>query len=165
MRTLIAACLVVVLGWTVGAAALDGETKVPLDKVPKAVMDAVKSKFPEAKLIGASTEKENDKVVYELSLSYKGHHHDVTLSTDGKILGIERQIPIKDLPKVVAEAVTAKYPKGKLTKAEELLKGDGTLHRYEVVVETGPSSSVEVVLDLKGKILKEEKQEKKEEKK
>jgi hypothetical protein len=138
------------------AGARAGEEKVKFDKVPKAVLDAVKAKFPGAKLLGASKEKEGDKVVYEISLTYKKHHHDVTLEADGKIVSIEREIAFKDLPKVVSEALEAKYPKAKYKTVEELLKGDGTLHGYEVLLAAA-DTTVEVVLDLKGKILKEEK--------
>jgi hypothetical protein len=138
------------------AGARAGEQKIPLDKVPKLVMDAVKAKFPGAKLLGASTEKEKDKTVYEVSLKYKDHHHDVTVESDGKIVSIEREIAAKDLPKDVADALKAKYPEAKYKIVEELIKGDGTLHAYEVLLTAG-ENTVEVVLDLKGKILKEEK--------
>jgi hypothetical protein len=138
-----------------------GEKKVELDKVPKAVMDAIKAKFPDAKLLGASTEKEGDKTVYEISFTYKDHHHDVTLEPDGKVVSVEKEIPIKDLPRLITDALEAKYPKAKLTKAEELSKGDFKLYAYEVVLETADKVGYEVVLDFKGKITKEEKQEKK----
>jgi uncharacterized membrane protein YkoI len=137
------------------------EQKVALDKVPKAVMDAVNAKFQGAKLLGASTEKEGDKTVYEISLTYKGHHHDVSLEADGKIVSIEREIPFKDLPSAVRDALEAKYPKAKHKVTEELRKGDGMLHAYEVLLITTADETVEVVLDTQGKILKEEKKAKK----
>jgi hypothetical protein len=34
-------------------AALADEVKIPVDKLPKKVVDAVKAKFPHAKLVGA----------------------------------------------------------------------------------------------------------------
>jgi hypothetical protein len=145
------------------AGARAGEEKLKFDKVPKAVMDAVKAKYPGAKLLGASSEKDGDKVVYEISLKYKDQHHDVSLEADGKIVSIEREIAFKDLPKVVADTLKAKYPNAKYKVVEELLKGDGTLHAYEALLTAG-DTTVEVVLDLKGKILKEEKMEKKEKK-
>src|SRR5262245_37045236 len=73
-----------------------GESKVPLDKVPKAVMDTVKARFPEAKLIGASSEKTDDKLIYEVELEFKGLHHDVTLEPNGTLLLIEREIAFKN---------------------------------------------------------------------
>ena len=38
------------------------EEKVPLDKLPKAVLDAVKAKFPKAQLLGAEKETVDGKV-------------------------------------------------------------------------------------------------------
>src|SRR5262249_17356136 len=144
----------VVLGLAgVGAARAD-EEKVPLEKVPKAVMDAVKARFEGAKLLGATTEKEDGKTVYEVSLTYKGHHHDGTLQTDGKILSIERTIPAKDLPNAAAEALAAKSPKATYKIVEELLKGDGKLHAYEALLVTADKKKLEVVLDPDGKVLK-----------
>src|SRR5437660_12809324 len=111
MRRLAWLTLAVITGLVVGRGVRADEEKVPLEKVPKEVMDAVKARFPGAKLHGASTEKEDGKTVYEISLTYKDHHHDVTLQPDGKIVSIEREIAAKDLPKAVAEALAAKYPK------------------------------------------------------
>ncbi len=160
MRRLSGLALAAVAAAALLAEVRAGEEKVPLDKVPKAVMKAVKAKFPGAKILGASTEKEKDKTVYEISLTYKKHHHDVTLEADGKIVSIEREIPAKDLPKAVRKAVSAKYPRATYKRVEELLKGDGTLHAYEALLLTADKSLVEVVLDPKGKILKEEKKKK-----
>lgn len=143
------------------AGARADEEKVSLDKVPKAVMDSVKARFPGAKLLGASTEKDGDKVVYEMSLTYKKHHHDVTVQPDGKILDIEKEIARKDLPKAVRETLAAKYAKADYKRVEELSKGDGKIHAYEVLLITG-DTVVEVVLDPAGKILKEEKKKKRE---
>src|SRR5262245_41244806 len=46
-RALLGTVLVVVFGLVVGAGQ-PGEQKVPLDKVPKAVLDTVKARFPNA---------------------------------------------------------------------------------------------------------------------
>jgi hypothetical protein len=148
------AALAVLAAFVLPAGARAGEENVKLDKVPKAILDAVKAKFPGAKLLGASTEKEGDKIVYEGSLTYKKHHHDVTVEADGKIVSVEREIAFKDLPKGVSDAVQAKYPRANYKRTEELIKGDGTLHGYEVLMTA--DATVEVVPDLKGKILKEE---------
>ena len=141
-------------------ALLADEEKVPLDKVPKAVLDAVKAKFPDAKLLGATTEKDGDKIVFEISLEYKKHHHDVTLQPDGKILDIEREIPFKDVPKVISDAVFKKYPKSDVKLAEELAKGDGKVIGYEILLVTAAGEMIEVVLATDGKITKEEKKKK-----
>lgn len=140
----------------------DKEEKVPLDKVPKAVLKAVKAKFKGADLLGAQTEKEDGKILYEINLKDKGHSIDVSLTSEGKIVSIEKTIAAKDLPRPVTEAIKSKYPKAEYSKAEEVTEDGKT--NYEVHLITAGKKKIEVVLDRAGKILKEEKQEKKEEK-
>src|SRR5260370_38926297 len=95
--------------FTVGIAGLMGlfalvvasradEEKVPLDKVPKAVMNAVKLKFPKAKIEEASKEVENGKTIYEIGIEQDDHDITVSLKDDGTIVEIEKESAEKDLP-------------------------------------------------------------------
>jgi hypothetical protein len=99
----------VALALLAGVALRADEEKVPLDKVPRAVLDAVKARFEGAKLLGASREKEDGKTIYEVQIERRGQKIDVECSEDGKILVIEKTIAARDLPRAVAEAVEAKY--------------------------------------------------------
>src|SRR3954462_11452947 len=92
------------------SAARAGEEKVALDKLPRAVAEAVKARFPGATLSGAGKETEGGKAVYEVTIKDKGRNVDVTLTPDGKIVEIEKQIAAKDLPRAVSGALNAKYP-------------------------------------------------------
>ena len=67
------------------------EEKVPLDKVPKAVIDAVKKRFPKAKLVEAAKETEGGKTEYEVTIKDGDTKIDVTLTPEGKITLIERR--------------------------------------------------------------------------
>jgi uncharacterized membrane protein YkoI len=138
----------------------DKEEKVPLDKVPKAVLEAVKAKFKGAELVSAQTEKEDGKTLYEINLKDKGQSVDVTVSPDGKIVSIERTIASKDLPRPVTQALNGKYPRADYKKVEEITE-DGKL-TYEVLLVTAEKKTIEVVLDRDGKIVKEEAKDKKE---
>jgi uncharacterized membrane protein YkoI len=140
------------------------DEKIALDKLPKAIKEAVKAKFPGATLVKASKENEDGKTIYEVNLKYKGHTLDVSLSPDGKILEIEKTIAAKDLPKAVTAALEAKYPKATIKKAEEISKGE-KVSAYEVLLVTAGKKTMEVVIDPSGKITKtgtkgEKKQEK-----
>jgi uncharacterized membrane protein YkoI len=137
----------------VGAWAED-EEKVALDKVPLSVMKAVKDKFADAKIEGASKEEEDGKTIYEIELIHDGHEIDVSVSAAGKILEIEKEIKTADLPKAVSDAVKAKYPKGTIKQAEEVTAGEKK--SYEVVVRLADEKNVEVKLDSAGKILEDE---------
>jgi hypothetical protein len=145
------------------------EEKVPLDKVPKAVLDAAKKRFPKAEVVGASKETENDKTVYEIELKENGKTIDVTITPEGVITTIEQQIDAKDLPKAVSEALEKKYAKATYKTIEAVYSvkdGKESLDFYEVLLVTAEKKEIEVKILADGKIKDEEKKpEKKEEKK
>jgi hypothetical protein len=152
----VAACTVVLLA--TAAVVRADEEKIALDKLPKAVVDAVKAKFPDAELVGAEKETENGKTQYEVSIKNKKDKVDVIVTSEGKIVAIEKLIEVKDLPKPVTEALNAKYPKATIKKAEEITKDDKVT--FEVAIETADKKKLEVVFDPKGKIVEEEKKDK-----
>jgi uncharacterized membrane protein YkoI len=135
------------------------EQEVPLDQVPKAVIEAIKAKFPGATLSEAETETEDGKTIYEVTLNYKGQEYTVSATAEGKITEIERELAIKDLPKAVIDAIKKKYPNANMEEAEEVTAGDKIT--YEVIVEVS-KKELAVTLDGNGKILKEEEQDEEE---
>jgi hypothetical protein len=147
----------------------DDEEKVPLDKLPKAIVEAMKKKFPKAELVAASKENEGGKTVYEVSIKDDSKKIDVTLTVEGTILGMEKEIAAKDLPKAVTETLDSKYAKATIKNVEEIIKikdGKEDLEHYEVLLETAEKKTLEIVLSIDGKIKKtEEKKNEKEEKK
>lgn len=174
MRTMMrtGAALVAVVLVVAGGRA--DEEAVPLDKLPKAVADAVKKRFPKGELVEAAKETtkvgEKEKVEYEVTVKDGDSKIDVMLTPDGKITLIEKQIPSKSLPKAVIEALEAKYPKATFTTVEEVIKvtdGREALDFYEVLLVTADKKTFEVKLTAEGKITEteEKKDEKKKEKK
>jgi uncharacterized membrane protein YkoI len=129
------------------------EEEVPLDKVPKVVLDAVKAKYPNAKLEGASTETENGQKVYEVAITEKGAHIDVTLTPEGKITLVEKEIEAKDLPREVVEALIDKHPGATVKLAEEMSDGAGKVQAYELKIVTAENKVLELKFDPKGKTL------------
>src|SRR5688572_10690525 len=86
------------------------EEKVPLDKVPKAILENVKKRFPQAEVVGASKEETDDKkIVYEIELKQDKKTTDVTLTPEGAIVMIETEIDAKDLPNAVKDTLDGKY--------------------------------------------------------
>ena len=142
------------------------EEKVPLDKLPKAVLEAAKKRFPKAEVKEASKETNDDKkTVYEVTLKEDGKNIDVTLTPEGKITLIEKEIDRKDLPKAVADTFDKKYPKATYKIVEEVIKvvdGKETLEYYEALLVTADKKTfeVEVLPDgkFKGETEKKEKE-------
>jgi len=163
MRTLLSLAILL-LGMNV-LRADDDEEKVPLDKLPKVIVEAVKAKFPKGELVEATKEKEDGKTLFEVIVKIGESKIEVVLTEKGEIVEVEKPIDVKDLPKAVKEAIDAKYPKATLSEAEEVTKAEKI--QYEVVVKTAEGKTLELTLDPAGKILETEevKDEKKEDKK
>lgn len=142
------------------ASACGAEEKVALDKVPKPVTEAVKARFKDAQLTGASQETEQQKPVFEVTIQHAGQNIDVTLTPEGEILLIEKEIPAKGLPKPVRRALREKYPKATYKIVEEIIKVDNKQEKlayYELLLVTADESTLEVQVTAEGKILHEEK--------
>ena len=130
------------------------ETKVPLDQVPAAVKDAVKKKFPDAKMEEAEKEVKDGKTTFELLIKEDSKKITVSLKEDGTILEIEKEIAAKDLPEAVASAVKSKYPSGTVKKAEEVTVDEKVT--FEVIVSQEGKKNREIALDKAGKITEDE---------
>jgi hypothetical protein len=149
MRTILCATLMLI---GVSSTWAD-EEKVPLNKLPKAVVESVKKRFPKGEMTAAVKETEEKKTTYEVTLKEGSNKIDVNVNEDGTITGMEKQIALKDLPKVVSDAVAAKYPKAKMKKAEEVIKvkdGKEKLEYYEVTVAED-DKEIEVEISPEGK--------------
>jgi uncharacterized membrane protein YkoI len=146
----------------VACARADDEEKVPLDKVPKAVMDAAKKKFPKAEVVSASKDKENGKTVYELELKAGGKKIEATFTADGAVTSIEQQIDAKDLPKAVSDTLGKKYPKAQYKTVEDVtrVKDGKEVKYYEVVLVTADKKEMEIEIFADGKIKEEEEKKK-----
>jgi len=129
------------------------EEPISVKRLPKAVIKAVKARFPKAEIKEASEEEEDDETTYEVSLEFKGQAIDVALKPDGTILEIEKEVPVSALPRAVKKALAARYHEAKIEKVEEVTKGEGGPVYYEVVITT------EVVLSAKGKVIEAEEDE------
>jgi hypothetical protein len=151
VRTLLSIALLLGAGWNAD------EEKVSQDKLPKAVRAAYEKHFPGATFKRASTEKEDGKTVFEIAFVQDGANVDATFDGDGALVGVEKEVAAKDLPKVVADAIAGKYPKATLKKAEELSKDGRKVTAYEVLLVTAGNETIEVKLDPAGKITNEEK--------
>ena len=131
------------------------DEKIPLDKLPKSVVDTVKAKFPKAVMKHAYKDTVDGKVVYEVGVDLDKTHLHAFVTADGKLTEIHQEIDKKDVPAKVLKAVDTKYPKSKVEGVEKMSDAEGKVFAYEVTVEAADGSTVEVVVDLAAKITKE----------
>jgi hypothetical protein len=134
------------------------EEAVPQDKIPKAVMDALRAKFPKAKIDKCTKAKEGDDIVYDIEFTQEGRKCEADITEKGTYINYEKAIEAKALPKAVRDAVAKRYPKSTLKEImeETEVKGkDEKLAAYEVVLETADKKEVEVKVSPDGKILED----------
>ena len=134
------------------------EETVPQDKIPKAVMDALLSKFPKAKIDKCTKAKEGNDVVYDIEFKQEGRKCEADIKENGVYINYEKAIEAKELPKLVRDAIEKKYPKATMKEImqETEVKGkEEKLSAYEVVLMTAEKKEVEVRVSPEGKILED----------
>jgi uncharacterized membrane protein YkoI len=135
------------------------DEKVELDKLPAVVKKAVQKRYPDAKLVKADKETEDGKTVYDVAITIGAQKMSIDVTPEGKIVGYEKTIDAKKLPKVVSDAFHAKYPKATMRGVEEIYKVDGDdekMEGYEIKLTTADNKKMEVVINSEGKITKTE---------
>ena len=158
MTRLFSCATAVVLALSLNARA-DEDEKVPLDKVPAKVKDAVKAKYPKAEIVTASMGDVDGTKVYEFELKQGEKKWEAAFTPDGKFHSAEEPIATEaDLPAKVKEGFRKKYPDAKLVSIEKETSGEGDAAKvvYEIIVQKG-TEKVEVQFDPEGKFLGEEK--------
>jgi len=157
MRKLLLCCVMTMLSV---AAVRAEEQSISLDKLPKAVLDSVKGKYPKAELVEAIQEEDGGEIKFEVTIKEAGKQIDLTLNAAGIIESIEKELGSQDLPKVVTDALEKKYPKAVHKKIEavfEVEDGKEELEFYEVTLETAAKETLEVKIDDEGEIEDDEK--------
>lgn len=123
------------------------ESKVKLRDLPPAVQAAVKERSQGAILRGLSKEVEDGVVRYEAELKVKGRTRDVTFDESGKLVCVEEEIFLADVPAAARAAIEKAAAKGKLKQVESITEGGVT--KYEAHIRRG-LRSVEFKCDAAG---------------
>jgi hypothetical protein len=135
--------------WQVSAAFLSSifavgllarEKHLKKSDLPAAVQKVADQQSQGATVRGYSSETEDGKLQYEVSLTVDGHTKDVAIAPDGTINEVEEQVFLDKLPSAVRDALQKKAGPGKIVKVESLMK-HGQLVAYEAQVTTGGKKS------------------------
>lgn len=115
---------------------------------PEPVKKAFSQKFAAAKSIKWSNESANE---WEAEFIMNGKEMSASYDNSGKWLETETEVSLKDLPAAVTGTLNKDFACYKLGEASLLESPDMT--GYELAIKKG-ESSIEVVIDAKGKVLK-----------
>src|SRR2546421_2932001 len=83
----------------------DPTTEIALTQVPRAVMETVKRKFPDARPQSASRGIEDNKPFYDVFIKVREQNIWVTCDATGTVLVVDREIAPRELPKPVSESL------------------------------------------------------------
>ena len=100
-----------------GKAEAKKEAKVEL---PAAAAEAIKAAFPNAKIEEVEVEEEDGLTLYEVELEQGDVEMEVEVAADGTIAEIETEIPQKDVPEAVLQAIQAADADAKIEEIEKV---------------------------------------------
>jgi hypothetical protein len=135
------------------------EEAVPVNKIPKAVMDSLIARFPKARIDKCTRAKEGGDIVYDIEFTQQsGRKGEADIREAGTYINFEKQIDAKSLSRTVRGAVEQRYPKSTLKEVMEETEVKGRNERlsaYEVVLVTADRKNVEVRVSPDGRILED----------
>lgn len=125
------------------SAAQDPEPKpLDLNLVPKAVMNAVVKKYPDAKPQSAVQGVEDNKPFIDVHILVQGRKIWVTCDPSGAIQMIDREITVKELPAAVAAAFNKKYPQATVRLVNEIAEGSAPTYDIAITFQKKPVIAV-----------------------
>lgn len=122
--------------------------KMPVDKVPTAVITAFNAKFPAAAKIGWEMENQTE---YEAVFRLNRHEVSANFDKDGNWLSTETEIEKSELPAAVQAALKAGFGDYKIEEAYKIESVKEGIS-YEVEIEKG-KETLEVVFSPDGQVL------------
>lgn len=115
----------------IARAADDEEEEILLAKVPEVVRKGADKAVPGAKWAAAYLVKEDDEKLYELEgKDSKGRDVVATITPEGTVEDVTTEIPLKEVPESVKEALKGKMPRFKPTTAYEISE-EGKVTGYD----------------------------------
>ena len=143
MKVLTSCALAAAFGFlTFGA-----ETKMKPEELPSAVKSALREQRKGATVLGASSERENGRMTYEVQTRLAGKSRDLTFSGDGSLLEIEEEVDLDSLPMAAKEAIQKRSAGGVIRKVESVTHGSSTSYEADVKSKTGKRQEVAVNAD------------------
>ena len=137
----------------VTARAEEEDKPVKMSDVPSAAAKAIKAAAGDAKLKSIVLGDEDGTPAYEAVWNTGGHQHEIAVTKDGKVLGLEEIIKLTEAPEAIQAAITKEAAGNKVLEVEKVLEKGKTF--FEATIKKG-AGKVAVRFDAKGKVLERE---------
>ena len=129
---------------------------VAIAGAPEAAINAAKAAVPGLEVEEVETCTANGAEAFVVEGEANGAEWCVTVTGAGVVLYTDKEIgevSVDDVPDVVKNAATAKYPGAEIEEAEKLDRNGETVYELEIEVETAAGEhEYELLIDSKGNI-------------
>ena len=101
-------------------------------------------------------------MIYDIELKHENRNYEMDIKEDGTVIEIEKEIALANVPPAVRNAIESKFPQAKIKQVMEVNKVKGSEEKadhYEVTIQTGEKTELEVIASLDGKSIEQEKTE------
>jgi hypothetical protein len=139
-------------------AEIQANDELTADKIPDVVMDALKSKFPDADIQKWEKEDEDDFVLYDIEFKQGDIKFEADIEQDGSIHNWEKEIESANLPEVIKKVIEDEYPDAELVEVMEISTvqdGNDVLEEYELVLRLADEQKIEITLAPNGELLED----------
>lgn len=123
------ATLVFTLVLTAAARPADAQDSLAL---PAVVLTAFRQAYPNARILHATRERHDGKIVYEVESLDGSLRRDLLYDPEGRAVEIEELIPVDSLPEAVRKAVARDLPTARVAGAERIMRGETVLYEVQV---------------------------------
>lgn len=128
----------------------ESEIKVKLTDLPPAVQAAVKEQSKGVTLKGLTKEVAAGATLYEAELEVNGRTKDVTFDETGKIVSVEEEVTLANIPAAARDAIQRFVGQGKLLLVETVAEGEKTFYEAHIRKD---GKETEVKVDPSGRLL------------
>jgi hypothetical protein len=143
-QTFLAFLTVVAIAGLAGAASKSLQVK----DLPAAVQKTVQDTLKGAEIKNISKEVEKGVTQYEVETMLNGKHRDFNVDAKGKLVVVEEEVDMANIPAAAKAAIEKKMAGGKLKMVETVDKGDGvTLYEASYTSKAGKNGAVLVKAD------------------
>lgn len=137
------------------------EETVAWSQVPQKVQQAVKAYAAETDIKKIEKSEDDGEAAYEFELEKAGQKSEVKLSSNGELLATEEAVALSDIPEAALKTIQAQAAGGKILSTEKVTtKGKVA---YEALIEKD-GKKTEIKVKAKGKLVKKEKADEKNDK-
>ena len=119
----------------------------PKKQMPAPITAAFARAYPNAVVKNVARDVHKGVTTYEVESIDNGMSRDIVYTPEGAVVEIEEGIAVAEVPAAVHDAVMAKHPRARISKAERLTRGSQTLYEIQYT-DGGAKHSVE--LDANG---------------